>query len=275
MLKRNILLENNLHTALTAAVEASKEIMNFYKSDFHTYDKSDGSPVTDADLASSNIILTHLAKTGIPVICEEIENVDYEQRKSWEYNWCVDPLDGTKEYIKRNDEFSVNIALIHKHRPVLGVIASPTEQKIIFSEVGKGVFICGFDEINDFGKWLKLDATPSINFPLRLIASRSHFGTESDQQLDFLSSKLKSFTFHQKGSALKFFDLAENKADIYVRFMPTMEWDIAAGQAILEELGGAILIYDSREVLQYNRRDLRNPSFIAYTESAKYLNPQL
>ena len=254
------------HIALKASIEASKVIIEYYEKGFQSEIKNDGSPVTEADLASSKIISSILSSTNIPILGEETIHQDFEERKNWTLNWCVDPLDGTKEFIKRNDQFAVNIALIENQQPIFGVIASPTTNTILFGGQKIGVFISKFNDISNQDKWLRLSAKTIVNNPLVMTMSHSPNSGASIDFIEKLKSSYPSIQYLKKGSALKFFDLAEGNADIYPRFAPTMEWDIAAGQAILEALEGSITSIESGEKLTYNKENLLNPHFIALTK---------
>lgn len=251
--------------ALLAAKEASELIVQFYEHGFSSDLKADGSPVTEADLASSLKIHEHLKETNIPILGEESLHPSFEVRSTWKKNWCVDPLDGTKEYISRNGEFAVCIAMIENHSSIFGVIAWPLNQKILFGGKGIGVFIADFNDIDNSNNWIELYPKKSCNNPLIVLASRSFHLVSEDFNAE-LKSKHSDVELKKKGSALKFFDLAQGKADIYPRFTPSMEWDIAAGHAILKELGGEIFNIENGLPLVYNKEDLRNPSFIAKTK---------
>ncbi len=254
-----------IHIALEAAVDASKAIMEIYVQDFEAQWKDDGSPVTIADLKSNEVLIAHLEKTNIPFITEEGENAHFDDRKDYDWVWSVDPLDGTKEFLKKNDEFAVCIALIHQQKPVLGIIASPVERKLIIGGQLIPPAIVAFENIHDTGKWNYIEKKEHVNQPLVIAGSRSHLsGTELKFTND-LKDKYGDVTFFKKGSALKFIDLALGNADIYPRFGPTMEWDIAAGQAIIEALGGKVLHAEKQEPLRYNKANLLNPYFIVYT----------
>lgn len=259
-------------TALRAAVEASNVLMEYYTKGFKSELKQDGSPVTEADLASSQIIREKLAITGIPVLDEEGELADYTIRQSWKQNWCVDPLDGTKEFIKKNGEFAVNIALIDQEQAAFGLITSPVRQEVILGGRGLGVYQFSFADAEHPEKWRKIEATSDAPEHLALIHSRSHLSKETKILITGLEEQFQSLRIIQKGSALKFFDLANNLAQVYPRFAPTMEWDIAAGQAILEELGGAVLDAQTKLPLRYNKAKLFNPHFVAHT---KAMSPQM
>ncbi|WP_430405064.1 3'(2'),5'-bisphosphate nucleotidase CysQ family protein [Fluviicola sp.] len=252
---------------LKACVEASKAIMQIYETDFDPSLKTDGSPLTKADLISNSILKKALEQTGIPTIMEEIKNSSFEIRKTWETVWVVDPLDGTKEFIQKNGEFAVCIALVDQNRSILGFIASPVNQEIIFGGTNFQVTVLSFDEIDQPENWKKISPKTEVNNPLKISGSRSH---HSGNDLIFNQAIREQFgevEFQQKGSALKFFDLALGKADVYPRFAPTMEWDIAAGQAIIEALGGIVVNAETNEALTYNKESLYNPHFIVKTKA--------
>jgi 3'(2'), 5'-bisphosphate nucleotidase len=255
--------------AISAALAASKAIMAIYEQNFESQDKADGSPVTAADLAASACIEEILAPLGIPITGEESDKAPYEERQHWQQCWCIDPLDGTKEFIKRNGEFAVNIALIENGRPIFGLIAAPVHEKIIIGSRTFGVFIFEFTDAVHFDNWQKLDIPQQFNKPLVMACSRSHHSGAVLQMINELKAQGHDLDFIKKGSALKFFDLARGAADIYPRFAPTMEWDIAAGQAILEALGGEVVHAESGEPLHYNKANLVNPYFIARTQAMK------
>lgn len=253
--------------AIKAAIQASGIILDIYNEGFDVEIKKDGSPVTKADLASSKCIIEILSKTGIPVMDEESEKAAYEIRKDWKSYWCVDPLDGTKEYVKRNGEFAVNIAYIANGEAIFGIIASPVNQNMIFGGPEMGAFYASFEDSKDPKSWTKLEAAEKINNPLVLISSRSHYSGISLDFVNTLKETHGEISFLQKGSALKFFDVALNRADIYPRFAPTMEWDIAAGHAIVNALGGEILNANTGQALVYNKEDLTNPHFVVRSKS--------
>lgn len=253
--------------AIQASMDASRAIMQIYENEFEHEIKSDGSPVTQADIASSTIIKNILSQTEIPIIDEESTQLPFEIRKNWKQNWCVDPLDGTKEFIKKNGEFSVNIALIENQKPIFGLIASPVEKKIILGMKGKGVYIFNFENSNIPEKWTKIEKNNIVPEKIGIIASRSHHSDLSQDLKDEIIARFGEYNIVSKGSALKFFDLALNKVAIYPRFAPTMEWDLAAGQIILEELGGKTLKVNGLESVIYNKENLTNPHFIAFTNS--------
>ncbi len=252
--------------ALLASVEASNVIMKFYKNGFVSNLKNDGSPVTDADIAASKIISSILSDTNIPILGEETIHQDFSERKKWSLNWCVDPLDGTKEFIKQNDQFAVNIALIENHISVFGVIASPTEKIVLFGGVKTGVYISKFEDIQNDKNWIKIESKESRNSPIVMTMSHSPNSGAPLDYIENLKIKYPEINFLKKGSALKFFDLALGAADVYPRFAPTMEWDIAAGQAIIEALGGSVKSIEHGESLIYNKENLLNPHFVVLTK---------
>jgi len=250
----------HIQLAIKASIAAAKEIQKIYVQDFDIIIKSDESPLTQADLNSSKVILEILKPTNIRIIGEESTILSYEERKNWETCWIVDPLDGTKEFIQKNDEFAVCIALVEKGIPTIGLITSPVEQKIWLG--GK---LIGFYEI-DFQDELKVtEIQQNKNKPKIpiVLVSRNHPSELTDNYLKDLTQKYGELKFVKKGSALKFIDLALGKAHFYPRFAPTMEWDIAAGQAILETVGGEVIDTTSGKPLIYNKESLKNSYFVA------------
>lgn len=255
--------------AISAAIAASEAIMAIYQQNFESQDKADGSPVTAADLAASACIEEILAPLGIPLTGEESDKAPYNERKHWQQCWCIDPLDGTKEFIKRNGEFAVNIALIENGKPIFGLIASPVQEEILLGSKETGVFIFGFNDADYRENWKQIFSTERLNQPVVMACSRSHHSGPVLQIIHQLQTNDQNIAFIKKGSALKFFDLAKGAADIYPRFAPTMEWDIAAGQAVLEALGGEVVHAETGEPLRYNKANLVNPYFIARTQAMK------
>jgi 3'(2'), 5'-bisphosphate nucleotidase len=257
-----------LPVVLSAIVEASQAITRIYESGFSAEYKDDGSPVTQADYASNEILEKRLLETGLPLLTEENEHAPYEERKNWERLWCVDPLDGTKEFVKKNGEFAINVALVENNRAVFGAIAHVIEKKVLVGGTDIPAAVIGFDSIGDPKKWEFIEPREKAGDPLVVASSRTpHYG----ETLDYLQKLKKRFgepEFIRKGSSLKFFDLALGHADFYPRFAPTMEWDIAAGQAIVESLGGSVVDAYSGRPLFYNKESLFNPHFIARTAAA-------
>ncbi len=249
-------IDHHLPTAIVAAEEACKVILDVYNSgDFQAEAKGDNSPLTIADRKAHGVISVILEATNLPVLSEEGKTIPYEERSKWEYFWMVDPLDGTKEFIKRNGEFTVNIALIHAGKPVLGVVAVPVTGELFFASENNGAFK------RHNGKDTALPRRDAVNLSapaLRVVASRSHLNQETT---DFIDQLVQPVLVSQ-GSSLKFMLMAEGKADVYPRYAPTMEWDTAAAHAIVSEVGLKVLQADSKEQLVYNKPDLLNPFFI-------------
>lgn len=256
------------HTAITAALAGAAEIMDVFENqDFQVQTKEDNSPLTIADVRAHNIIKSHLEKTGIPILSEEGATIPYEERKNWSRFWLVDPLDGTKEFIRRNGEFTVNIALIENGAPLLGVVYAPVLKQIYYGDL-------------EHGARRALNITPSAtldsitskaeNLPLALkrdtlnvVASKSHLNQETKNYISGLeqTSDLPVKTVNI-GSSLKLCLVALGEADIYPRFGPTMEWDTGAGHAVVKAAGKQVLQADRNEELVYNKENLLNPFFV-------------
>lgn len=251
---------------IQASIHASRAIMDIYKGDFKRIEKADGSPVTIADFTSSEILREQLRKTNLPITGEEKEKAPYEERKTWKQCWCIDPLDGTKEFIKKNGEFVINISLIEDHKATFGLIASPVQERIIFGGPAFGAFTCNFQNAENPDNWEKLSSLKNVELPLTVISSRSHYTGDILSLIHRIEENYNKFESIKMGSALKFFHLVNGAADVYPRFAPTMEWDIAAGQAIFEAVGGEILDIKTGLPLRYNKEDLMNPYFIAYNK---------
>lgn len=249
-------LKNLLPIALEAAQEASKKILEVYNSnDFQAELKGDNSPLTLADKKAHQAIVAILKSSNLPILSEEGKSIPYDDRKHWEYFWMVDPLDGTKEFIKRNGEFTVNIALIEKQTPILGVVTVPVTGEEFYGARGLGAFLKVKDKITSLSKRTPIDLKQK---GIRVVASRSHMNEETQQFID----QLVEPELVSSGSSLKFMLLASGKADVYPRFAPTMEWDTAAAHAIVNQGGLQVFQKDSNDELMYNKPDLLNPSFI-------------
>jgi 3'(2'), 5'-bisphosphate nucleotidase len=262
------MLNHYTPTILRALEEASAKIMEIYAKDFDVDYKEDKSPVTEADIASNKILTRILSKFNIPIISEEEEKPSFENRKNDSLIWLVDPLDGTREFIKKNDEFCICIALVENGIPILGFIASPTSQTILFGGKSIGAFLVPFGTETSFNEKWKLNE-PTPNEPKVIIRSNSNLSIDSKKLISDIEKTVGKTDQITKGSALKFFDLLTGKADIYLRLAPTMEWDIAAGQAIYETIGGEIRNFDTKEELRYNKENLRNPYFLAKLKTQK------
>lgn len=264
--------------AATCAVQAGKEILTIYESDFAVETKADRSPLTLADKRSHEIIASFLAPHTIPLISEEGKSIPYATRKAWTTAWIVDPLDGTKEFIKRNGEFTVNIALIEKQKPVLGVVYAPVPNWLYLASVDIGAYklselpmdVLSAQDHNPPGDRLaallargrKLPLATSQSRVYTIVGSRSHGTPELDAFVERKRAQKGEVEFIAAGSSLKICLVAEGAADIYPRLGPTMEWDTAAGQAVAECAGAKVYTHpDGRELL-YNRQDQLNPYFI-------------
>lgn len=261
-----------IEIAIKASVEAGKAIMEIYDTDFDIEYKNDSSPLTTADNASHHIISGHLELTGLPILSEEGKHLSYDERKDWQQFWLVDPLDGTKEFIKKNGEFTVNIALIDHGEPIAGVIYVPVMDVLYVGIENLGAFkLLSTDEFDGSVEDLRKKA---INLPeiknenaFKVVASRSHLSAATEAFIDKLKKDHTNIQTVSKGSSLKLCLIAEGAADIYPRFAPTMEWDTGAGHAIVNAAGGrVVLAEDENMALTYNKENLLNPWFIASGE---------
>ena len=260
-------MKNLLNTAVIAALEASKAILKIYHSG--TFDielKGDNSPLTRADTASHNLIMSHLETAGIPVLSEEGKDIPYQERKDWKQLWIVDPIDGTKEFIKKNGEFTVNIALIENQKPIIGVIFAHVTGELYFSSKEFGAYKVVVDLKNYDAKALlakasKLPLQPKDN-SFTIVASRSHMSAETREYVQQMRDIHGEVNLISKGSSLKLCMVAEGTANCYPRFAPTMEWDTAAGQAICEHAGFEVIDWGTKENMLYNREELLNNWFL-------------
>ncbi len=256
-----------LEVAIQAAIEGGKKIMTVYAQDFSVSTKEDSSPLTEADRQAHEIIKATLSDTGLPLLSEEGKLTPFEERKDWEAFWLVDPLDGTKEFIKRNGEFTVNIALIKNGTPVLGVVFVPVTGLLYFGEEHSGSHYSMINA-NDTAKAAEVlevaRPLPSVTQPegYTIVASRSHNTPETE---DFIVEKRKVHgEVHtiSAGSSLKLCLVAEGKAQVYPRLAPTMEWDTAAGHAVAKYAGCRVYNYKTNTELEYNKENLLNPWFV-------------
>lgn len=254
-------LKELLPSICSIAIDAGNGILEIYNSDmdFGVEAKSDDSPLTIADKKANDIIVAGLESLNdqFPIISEENKLLDYEDRKDFETFWLVDPLDGTKEFIKRNGEFTVNIALINNGIPVLGVVYTPVSSELFYASKEGGAF----KKLPEIAPE-KITANQFMmsDSKLRVICSRSHLNDETQAFVDGLNEP----ELVSKGSSLKFLMLSEGKAELYPRLAPTMEWDTGAAHIILEEAGGAVINNETGKPLSYNKESLLNPFFIAY-----------
>jgi 3'(2'), 5'-bisphosphate nucleotidase len=245
---------------LKIARQAGEAILHVYRKydDFGIEQKADNSPLTLADRASNELICKALEKmpAHYPIISEENKMLPWEVRKNWTHCWLVDPLDGTKEFIKRNGDFTVNIALVENGRPVIGVVHTPVHDELCWAVKGHGAFLIkhGIQQPIEAARFSENDPG------LAIVCSRSHLTKETEEFIQ----KYNAPNLVSRGSALKFLMLAKGEAHVYPRIAPTMEWDTAAAQIILEEAGGKVVFFDSGLPMVYNRENLRNPPFVAY-----------
>lgn len=262
---------NYLYIAIRAALDAGKSILDIYNdpnSDFGIERKADNSPLTRADKAAHRLIAKALSVTALPLLSEEGKQLPYAKREAWELFWLVDPLDGTKEFIKKNGEFTVNIALIAKGEPVAGVIYVPVRKELYFGADTQGAYKLtnadcmqqpSIEEIMQRAQRLPLAMGHQ---GLVVVASRSHQSEETTRYIENLRKQGQPVTLISSGSSLKICLVAEGSADIYPRFAPTMEWDTAAGHAIARAAGCNIYHIDEKTPLHYNKEDLHNPWFV-------------
>lgn len=268
----SFMLSDLLKIAIVAALKAGEQIMAIYTSnDFEVNLKSDNSPLTRADIAAHDIIVNELECTNIPVLSEEGKNISYEERKNWEVLWIVDPIDGTKEFINRNGEFTVNIALIQDNLPVAGVVYAPALNELYFSNVEIGSYeLLGKLNIEELD--LSYLIAQSVHLPKSrvaresnkfvVVASRSHMSIETEEFIDELKRSKGEVELISRGSSLKLCMVANGTADCYPRFAPTMEWDTAAGQAICLHANFNVIDWVTKETMKYNRKELLNNWFL-------------
>jgi len=244
----------NLEKIKSIAKKAGEATLEIYNKDFSIEYKDDKSPLTEADKKSNEIICNSLEKLypNIPILSEENKEIPYEDRKNWEYYWCIDPIDGTKEFIKKNGEFTINIALIYKNEPILGVVYAPVLDDMYSAKRGEGAY--------KNGEKLPLKTNSNISEKIFVVASKSHLSKETQEFIDSLDSK--EIEQVSKGSSLKLCMVAEGEADIYPRLAPTMEWDTAAADAIVRESGKMTYEFETKKPLAYNKKNLLNPWFI-------------
>ncbi|MBT8394722.1 MAG: 3'(2'),5'-bisphosphate nucleotidase CysQ [Bacteroidia bacterium] len=263
-----LIKSNTLSVAIMASLKAGEVIMQVYDTAFDVEMKDDKSPLTVADKKANEIINSILIPTEIPIISEENKQTDDSIRKNWESCWVVDPVDGTKEFIKRNGEFTVNIALVKNGMPQLGVIYVPAIKVLYFADITSGVACRAelfshdstLDEVME--KATKLHPKENNTKLIEVVGSRSHMSQETLDYVEGLKKEGKKVKIVSKGSSLKFCLAAEGKADVYPRFAPTMEWDTAAGQAICNAVGLNVISEDTKESLLYNKENLLNPWFL-------------
>ncbi len=266
-------MEKYLFAAMEAVLAAGGAILDVYHSDFEVEHKADDSPLTLADRRAHEIIVSGLEGFGLPVLSEEGRDIPYSERREWATFWLVDPLDGTKEFVKRNGEFTVNIALVRERRPVLGVIYVPVQDKLFWGTAESGAWrVDGAAGSGLAARLRAQDMTGAVKLPCpaqcpetyTIIGSRSHKGPDLDAFIEEMRRRHGAVDYISAGSSLKICRVAEGAAHIYPRLGPTMEWDTGAGQAIAESAGAVVLQYGTQEPLLYNKEDLLNPWFVVH-----------
>lgn len=250
-----IVLEQLVDPVVAIATRAGAAILDIYSTDFGVEAKEDESPLTQADMAAHRSIIAGLEALtpDVPVLSEEAGLPEFEVRRQWQRYWLVDPLDGTREFVKRNGEFTVNIALVEKHCPVLGVVHVPVSGKTYLGVAG-----AGSELRSETGERRAIGVAIESASPVRVVGSRSHRGASLDAFLE----KLVDFEMVPMGSSLKFCLVAEGAADIYPRLGPTSEWDTAAAQAVVEQAGGTVLQLDGNPLNYNTKPDILNPHFL-------------
>ena len=260
-----------IEALISIVEEAGSAILEVYDSNFEVQTKGDESPLTQADLAAHQVIVRGLQALSpqLPIISEESTPPDFGERGSWQRYWLVDPLDGTKEFVNRNGEFTVNIALIDRHQPVFGIVGVPDQGKIYIGDLGQTDPALRAYVIEDGGQRnLSGPVEETRQGPLRVVASRNHGGQRLEDYLSAVEARFENCQRTPVGSSLKLCVLAEGGADIYPRLGPTSEWDIGAAQAVLTAAGGDVYTPDG-QVLQYNTKDsLLNPEFLAVGDAS-------
>jgi len=251
--------------ALHAALQAGQTIMEVYATDFSVQTKDDASPLTLADQKANDVIQSFLSPTGLPIISEETKTLAYSTRRQWSLCWMVDPLDGTKEFIKRNGEFTVNIALIEHGVPVFGVVYAPVLGDVYFTK-DDGAYKYTLDPsatVPAATIWAAAQKIKKADWtaPIKVVGSRSHMNADTEAYVRDLGQQHQTEVV-SKGSSLKFCLVAEGSAHVYPRFAPTMEWDTAAGHAVCTHAGLQVLNQETGAALVYNKENLLNPYFL-------------
>ena len=280
-MKEKIPMQNRsswMVTAIKSALVAGRAILDVYSAtDFEVEKKSDDSPLTLADRRSHEIIMAGIGALGLPVLSEEGRDIFFEERSRWPRMWIVDPLDGTKEFIKRNGEFTVNIALAEDGEPTMGIIFVPVLDCLYFADRGLGAYkidncsqtglgddrVGGNEDLEDLiHDAQRLPVGQDADRPFTIMGSRSHATPELEAYVEAMRKKHRRVEFISAGSSLKICRVAEGAADVYPRLGPTMEWDTAAGQAIAVASGATVTRHDDGAPLTYNKENLLNPWFI-------------
>ena len=245
-----------INSVKSIGVEAGSAIMDVYHTDYDIQIKTDNSPVTEADKKANTIIADKLNQLtpDIPILSEEGRNIPFSERSNWASFWLIDPLDGTKEFIKKNDEFTVNIAFIQNGKPTFGVVYAPALEILYWGEVGVGAYKKSRESIK-----VKINVLDALDNPVVVAGSRSH----PSERMNIFMGQFKESEVRPMGSSLKVCLVADGSVHFYPRLGPTMEWDTAAAHAVLRAAEGEIIKYGTNEPLEYNKRNLLNPEFIA------------
>ncbi|MEP6467807.1 MAG: 3'(2'),5'-bisphosphate nucleotidase CysQ [Parafilimonas sp.] len=256
-----------LKISIEAAIKAGKKILEVYENDFEVETKADNSPLTEADKRSHLTIKDILSPLSIEMLSEEGKQLAYSERKDWKKFWLIDPLDGTKEFIKRNGEFTVNIALIENGFPVSGVVYVPVTGKTYYGSAEEGSFVFTFNEaekksIDEYISTAQKLPDASAPAVYTVVASRSHNTPETENFIEERRKQYGVVTTISSGSSLKLCLVAEGKANVYPRLAPTMEWDTAAGHAVAKFAGCSVYNFETGKELQYNKENLLNPWFV-------------
>ena len=249
-----------INSVKSIAVEAGSAIMDVYHTDYDIQIKTDNSPVTEADKKANTIIANKLNQLtpDIPILSEEGRNIPFSERSNWTSFWLIDPLDGTKEFIKKNDEFTVNIALIQNGKPTFGIVYAPALDILYWGEVGEGAYKKDKKSLE-----IKINVLDALNNPVLVAGSRSH----PSERMNAFMEQFKESEVRPMGSSLKVCLVADGSVHLYPRLGPTMEWDTGAAHAILKASGGEAIIHGTNEPLRYNKENLLNPEFIASSSS--------
>ncbi len=252
-----------VQNVITVVQQASSAILSVYNDNaFAVEVKADASPLTAADIAAHKILLAHLPDLlALPVLSEESAPPSFKERQSWESYWLIDPLDGTKEFVERNGEFTVNVALIHEHYPVLGVVMAPVTGEIYWGAQGLGAY--KYSQSAETALMVHQWIQPFADNTIRIAASRRHGNEALETLIANIKQSARAVELRSMGSSLKFCRLAEGQVDIYPRYAPTSEWDTAAAQAVVEAAGGMVVDLDLQRLAYNTKSSLLNPHFYA------------
>ena len=266
-----MVISKELSTAIKASLEAGEATLEFRTDNIEVVYKEDNSPLTKADLASNKIIHSYLEKLEYPILSEETKQGSYNERKAWTKLWVVDPIDGTKEFIKGRKEFTVNIALVEENKSILGVVYAPVLETLYFAEKNCGAYMITDVTANNLDE--KVDGNDCVQLPIKnsgntlnIVMSKSHNNEDTLALVSSVEEKLGKANKISFGSSLKLCKVAEGAADFYPRLGPTMEWDTAASHAIIKEAGRKIVKYPELTELEYNKEDLLNPFFLVFND---------